>query len=65
MNCTVICPILSLGHDSSYWVDTREMKHFFKFFSTFAIKDYIQHIILIPNGSFSLKTFKFKYFKAI
>ena len=48
-----------------YWVDKKVLKHFFKFFSTYAIKDYIPHIILVPNGSYYLKTFKFKYFKTI
>jgi hypothetical protein len=37
----------------------------FKFFSTYAIKDYKQHIILIKNGSYSVITFKLKSFKPI
>jgi hypothetical protein len=34
-----------------YWVDKKVMRKFFNFFSTYAIKDYKQHIILIQNGS--------------
>ena len=38
---------------------------FTNFFRTNALKDYIQRIILIPNGGYSLITFKFKSFKSI
>jgi hypothetical protein len=48
-----------------YWVDKKVMRNFFNFFSTYAIKDYKQHIILIQNGSYSLITFKLKSFKPI
>ncbi len=48
-----------------YWVDKKVMEHFSNFFSTYTLKDYIQHLILTPNGSFSLRTFKFKSYKSI
>jgi hypothetical protein len=38
---------------------------FSNFFRTNALKDYIHHIILVPNGGYSLITFKLKLFKSI
>jgi hypothetical protein len=49
----------------NFWVDKKEMRNFFNFFSTYSIKAYKLHIILIQNGSFSLITLKLKSFKSI
>ena len=41
------------------------MRNVFKFFSTYAVKDYIQHIIWIPNNTYSLVTYILKSIKSV